>query len=186
MRKWSLRSALLQCPLEELLGVVQDCVTLAAEGDDDNGFSIEDAGGNETAPGGGGVAGLHAGAVGKALENLVGVGEGFGAAIGVLESVLLGSHTLTVEGDFGDLACENGDIECGGILSFFSQSVGVFEVRLCHAKRTGGLVHVVDEGGFGAGDVAGENFGNVISRSDEEGFDESLAGVAFAGANVDF
>ena len=72
------------------------------------------------------------------------------------------------------------------MLSFFGEAVGVFEVRLGHADVGGGAVHEGDEGGFAAGDISSECFGEVVSAFDEETFDELAAGVLFASADVEF
>ena len=86
------------------------------------------AGGDEAASGGPGGAGFHAGAVGETGQELVGVFENFGAAVRVGEGVVFDSHAFAEEGMLHDLATEEGDVEGGGILAGFGESMRVFEM----------------------------------------------------------
>ena len=87
---------------------------------------------------------------------------------------------------FHDLPTEEGDIEGGGVLAGFGESMGVFEMRLAHAHGAGHFVHAVAEVGFRSGNVSGEGFCDVVAASDEESFDEGFAGVGFSGFNIEF
>lgn len=86
------------------------------------------AGGDEAASGGVGGAGFHAGAVGEARQEFVGVSENFGAAVRVGEGVVFDSHAFAEEGIPHDMATEESDVEGGGILAGFGESMGVFEM----------------------------------------------------------
>ena len=144
------------------------------------------AGGDEAASGGIGGAGFHAGTVGEAGQELVGVFENFGATVRVGEGVVFDSHAFAEEGIFHDLATEEGDVKGGGVLSGFGESMGVFEMRLVHAHGAGHLIHALAEVGFRSGNVPGEGFCNIVAASDEESFDEGFAGVGFSGFNIEF
>ena len=116
---------LLKGPAEHFFRVVPDFGRVRSEGDGDDTFAIEDAGGDETSAGGVGSAGLHAGAVGESGEDLVGVGDGPGSSVRVGEGVGLGAHALSKKGALVDFAGEDGDVEGGGELAGFGEAVGV-------------------------------------------------------------
>ena len=175
----------LEGPAEHFFGVVPNLGGVGAEGDGDDAFAIEDAGGDEATTGGVGRAGFHAGAVGKTGEDFVGVGDGSGPSVRVGEGVCPGFHALAKVGVLVDFPGEDGDVEGGGILTGFSESVGVEEVGLGHAEGPRGAVHLGGEGFFGAGDVPGKGESDVVSAFDEEGFNEGFTGVGFSGFDVD-
>ena len=114
-----------ECPAHEFFGVGPDIGGVGLENDDDDGATVEGAGGDEAAAGGVGGAGFHTVNVWEALEQLVGVLNQAGAAVIVSEGESFRPEITAKQGAAIGNPGSDSHIAGGGVLAGFGQAVGI-------------------------------------------------------------
>ena len=135
-------------------------------------------------PGGLRVTGLHSVAVGEALQNLVGIFQLAGVAVGITKDKLRQANNRADGRIRVGRASDDREVARGRPLIGNRQAIRIHEMRMSRAERTRFRIHFIGESLDAAGVIACQTTGHDVRAFHQQRAEEVDALVDFAWPDV--